>query len=562
MTIHWQGCSKGQPFVFFEKIGKNPTYTTHPYTVHPKTLLFRKPLWPFIKITAMTIRLLLGDQLNPRHSWFGRIEPQVHYVMMEVRQETDYVRHHVQKVLAFFLAMRAFGRHLRAAGHQVTYLSLSDPDNLQDIGQNLLAVFARLGATRFEYQEPDEYRLESYLQNFGEQLGLPFAKVSSEHFLADRYEVSRLFEGKKQYLMETFYRHIRKRYGLLMDEYGEPVGGKWNYDADNRRRYDAAVPVPPPLRFERDVSELLDELRQAGVRTIGHIVPQSFDWAVTRPEALALLRYFTDHLLAFFGTYQDAMSQRHSYLFHSRLSFVINVKLLHPMEVVQAAIEAWKARPGLISLSQVEGFVRQIIGWREYMRGIYWEKMPEYATLNYFGHARPLPEWFWTGETHMNCLRQAIHHSLDQAYAHHIQRLMVTGNFALLAGINPDEVDAWYLGIYADAVQWVQLPNTRGMSQYADGGIVGSKPYVSSANYIDKMSDYCQGCHYDKKIKYGDRACPFNSLYWHFYARHRDQLAGNPRIGMAVVTLDKMKPDERQRLWQQAEVYLDRIEEL
>jgi deoxyribodipyrimidine photolyase-related protein len=256
------------------------------------------------------------------------------------------------------------------------------------------------------------------------------------------------------------------------------------------------------------------------------------------------------------------MSQKAQLLFHSRLSFALNTKIISPLYVVQRCIAAWLAKPALISLSQIEGFVRQIIGWREYMRGIYWWKMPEYETLNYFNHQTKLPEYFWTGNTKMNCVKNAVQNSLDNAYAHHIQRLMVTGNFTLLAGIDPSEVDNWYLGIYIDAIQWVEITNTRGMSQFADGGIVGSKPYVSSANYIDKMSDYCGNCQYDKKLKHGQNACPFNSLYWHFYERNRPLLEKNNRIGMMYNVLNRMAPDEKQKTLAQADYYLENLETL
>jgi deoxyribodipyrimidine photolyase-related protein len=275
-----------------------------------------------------------------------------------------------------------------------------------------------------------------------------------------------------------------------------------------------------------------------------------------------LLDYFTENCLPLFGTFQDAMAPGEWSLYHSRLSFSMNVKLISPQEVVNKAIEVYTRRPQEIAYHQLEGFVRQIIGWREYMRGIYWLKMPEFADLNYLEHTGKLPNWFWTGKTKMNCLKNTIHQSLEFSYAHHIQRLMITGNFALLAGVHPDEVDAWYLGIYIDAIEWVEITNTRGMSQFADGGIVGTKPYVSSATYIHKMSSYCTGCHYDKSKKTGEKACPFNSLYWNFYARHENKLAKNPRIGMMYNVWKKMEPDAKAALLKQADDYLSNINEL
>ncbi|MCS6822556.1 MAG: cryptochrome/photolyase family protein [Microscillaceae bacterium] len=508
------------------------------------------------------VRLILGDQLNPNHSWFKQKNDHVLYVMMEVLQETNYVKHHIQKIVAFFVAMRNFAYNLRTQGHRVLYLQLDDEQNLQTIPANLEQIFKQYQATSFAYQLPDEYRLDQQLKAFTQRLSIPTQVYDTEHFLTKREEVAQTFAGKKTYLLETFYRKIRKKYHLLMQNENEPLTGKWNYDAENRKKYDKKVPIPAPLFFKRNVQDIVEMLQKYKVETIGKIDAQNFIWACTRAEAEALLHHFVQNSLPYFGTYEDAMHTNEPFLFHSRLSFVMNVKLLHPLEIVQTAIEHWHKNQHFITIAQIEGFVRQIVGWREYMRGVYWANMPDYAQLNFFNHARPLPSWFWTGNVKMNCLNQVINQSLERAYAHHIQRLMVTGNFALLIGANPNEVDAWYLGIYADAIEWVEITNTRGMSQYADGGLVGSKPYVASANYMDKMSSYCQTCPYDKKKKIGKNSCPFNSLYWDFYARNEHLLAKNPRTGLAYLTLSKMDKTEKEALLRQAQFYLDRIEEL
>ena len=361
--------------------------------------------------------------------------------------------------------------------------------------------------------------------------------------------------------MENFYRMMRKKYDILMDG-KEPLTGQWNYDADNRKKLPKNHRPVEPLTFDKDVSEIYDLVQNQEIKTIGRVNPKAFIWATTRAEGLQLLDFFVENCLELFGTYEDTMHPSYWSIYHSRISFLMNSKLLSPLEVVQKAIQHWYENQDTISIAQIEGFVRQIVGWREYMRGIYWAKMPDFEQLNYFEYDRKLPSWFWTGQTKMNCLKHAIGQSLDYAYAHHIQRLMITGNFTLLSGIHPDEVDAWYLGIYIDAIQWVEITNTRGMSQYADGGIVGSKPYVSSANYIDKMGHYCETCFYDKSKKVGEKACPFNSFYWNFYDRNRDKLAKNPRIGMAYVTWDKMQPEQKAEILQQAEIYLNDIENL
>jgi deoxyribodipyrimidine photolyase-related protein len=322
------------------------------------------------------------------------------------------------------------------------------------------------------------------------------------------------------------------------------------------------VVVSTPPEFQHNVAGLVEMLKEMKVQTIGSINAKKFPWPLSREQSLQWLEFFLQYQLPKFGKYQDAMAAEHLYLFHSRLSFALNTKMLSPLEVAEKTIEYWQQHRKEIDIAQVEGFVRQIIGWREYMRGIYWAKMPEYERLNYFDHQAKLPAFYWSGKTKMNCLHQVITQSLEKAYAHHIQRLMITGNFAALAGVHPDAVDEWYLGIYIDAVQWVEITNTRGMSQFADGGIAATKPYVSSANYIHKMSDYCKTCFYDRSKRHGENACPFNSLYWDFFERHRDKLQNNHRIGMVYRTLDKMDSQERRRIREQAAFYKNNLDDL
>ncbi|MDP2040237.1 MAG: cryptochrome/photolyase family protein [Algoriphagus sp.] len=506
-----------------------------------------------------TLRLILGDQLNIQHSWYQEVDDSVRYLMMEMRQETDYVTHHIQKIVGFFLSMRTFAQALKEAGHQVIYFNLDDPENQQNLKEQLNFLISTEGFERFEYQLPDEYRLDKILKDICEKLPIPSASFDTEHFLTTRDFLKDFFKGKKTYLMETFYREMRKKYNILMDG-KEPLTGQWNYDHDNRASLKDKKLLQKALIRPKKVSEIAELLEKSGVETIGKIDAENYPWPVSRAESLEILEYFCENLLMHFGAYQDALTTWDPYLFHSRLSFSMNTKMISPLEVVQTVEKYWYQHQNTISIAQVEGFIRQIIGWREYMRGIYWAKMPEFSGMNFFGHDNKLPDWFWTGNTKMNCLKQSIGQSLDLAYAHHIQRLMVTGNFALLAGIHPDEVDQWYLGIYIDAIEWVEITNTRGMSQFADGGIVGTKPYVSSANYIKKQGNYCSGCAYDSNKKTGQGACPFNSLYWHFYDRNRDKLEKNPRIGMAYKTWDKM--GNKQELLDQAEKYLDQLDQL
>lgn len=508
-----------------------------------------------------TLRLILGDQLNHQHSWYAQAGKGHLYVLMELGQELEYTTHHIQKVVAFFLAMRAFAEHLSSSGHQVLYLKLDDDRNSQVLTQNLDLIIKEYNIEKFEYQLPDEYRLDKQLEEYCIKLNIPAESFSAEHFLTQRSELSEFFEGKKQLLMESFYRMMRKKHDILMDT-DQPVGGKWNYDHENRKKAPKGIPYPQPKVFAREVTEIVDLLKKHGAKTIGSINPERFIWPVTHEEGLTLLDFFLEECLPDFGKYQDAMTTEGWSLFHSRLSFAINVKLLHPMEVIRKTEARWLDESRKIPLAAVEGFIRQILGWREYMRGIYWKYMPGYAEKNFFGHQRKLPGWYWTGDTKMRCLAHAIGQSLEHAYAHHIQRLMVTGNFALLAGIHPDEIDAWYLGIYIDAIEWVEITNTRGMSQFADGGIVATKPYASSANYMHKMSHYCSICHYDHKQKTGAKACPFNSLYWNFIDQHRDKLESNPRMGMIYRVWDKNSAEKQNLILEQASQYLENIEVL
>jgi len=506
------------------------------------------------------IRLILGDQLHRKHSWFNRVDPNVLYVMAEIQSETDYATHHLQKLVAFFSAMRAFSEELQQAGHRVRYFQL-DQNPYANFTELCAALIDETGCSRLGFQEPDEYRLHEEFSKWEAKFsGIAVQIYSSEHFLVERSAVAEHFRGRKQWVMESFYRSMRVRYHILMDG-TEPLGGKWNYDAENRKKMPLDTHIPPPLLFDHPTAAICAMLDRCQVKSIGSIGEQLI-WPINREEALQLLDYFCTHLLAQFGHFQDALHPEQWSLFHSRLSFAINSKILHPLEVVEEVERAHRAAPDRITLPQAEGFIRQIIGWREYVRGVYWAHMPQYAQTNFFDHQRELPSWFWTGKTKMACLSHAINQSLEHSYAHHIQRLMITGNFASLMGAHPDAVDAWYLGIYIDALEWVEMPNTRGMSQYADGGVMGTKPYVSSANYIQKMSHYCGDCPYNPKHRLEEDACPFNALYWDFYLRHEEKLKKNPRIGMVYRNIARMDEPTRRAIRDKAARLLEHIESL
>lgn len=488
-----------------------------------------------------TVKLILGDQLNAGHSWYRQVDPDAVFVIAELAQETRYVTHHIQKILAFFGAMRRFADALAAAGHEVRYFTLDDTAGYRDLTDFLVEVIAREGATALHYQLPDEYRLDQQLQALQDHLAVPVRAVDTEHFLTprdawDTYPTSR---------MEFFYRALRKQYKVLMTGSGEPEGGRWNFDAENRNKLPKSVDIPEPLTFGHDLSDIAERIQRHAVPTLGHCDPANLIWPLSREEGRHLLQYFLEHCLPDFGRYQDALSDRGWSLFHSRLSFCLNTKMLHPGEVVTLAEAKWRKNPDRISLAQVEGFIRQILGWREFVRALYWKHMPEYSGRNFFAADTELPAYYWTGETDMACMAHSIGQSLEHAYAHHIQRLMVTGNFALLAGIDPDAVDAWYLGIYIDAIEWVELPNTRGMSQFADGGLIASKPYAASGQYINRMGDHCKRCRYDVKQKTGPNSCPFNSLYWSFLHRNREQLQDNHRLKLVYANWDKQPNDQK-----------------
>ncbi|MBX2848615.1 MAG: cryptochrome/photolyase family protein [Acidiferrobacterales bacterium] len=511
-----------------------------------------------------TLRLILGDQLNAAHSWFQKKQDDVLYVVAELHQETNYVKHHIQKIAAFFSAMNAFSQALEKAGHRVLHLSLSETQAHKDLPSLIDSLSKQYKIDHFEYQRPDEFRLKSQLEPM-ELEGVTITSFDSEHFLVPFVEIDDYFKQGKANRMETFYRKMRRRFDILMDG-DEPFGGQWNYDKENRKKIKQSelAEIPSPLIFENKLDNLIERLNDQNVTHFGNI-GDSLLWPTTRQQALDLLEYFCQHCLPKFGLFQDAMTANSDHawsLYHSRLSFALNAKILHPLHVVERAVKEFNSRPDEISIAQIEGFVRQIIGWREFVRGIYWINMPTYADSNYLRAQRDLPDFFWNGKTKMHCMQRSIGQSLDYAYAHHIQRLMVIGNFCLLAGIDPDQVDEWYLGVYIDAIEWVEMPNTRGMSQFADGGIIASKPYTASGAYINRMSDYCKDCHYKVTEKVGENACPFNSLYWNFMDQHKDKFANNPRNAMVYRNFERMDSKEKSQILKHAAKLLVEIETL
>lgn len=501
--------------------------------------------------------LILGDQLSLNLSSLrasDRARDRV--LMVEVQEEATYVRHHKKKIAFLFSAMRHFAEELREDGWQVDYVSLDDPDNTGSFTGEVERAARRVIPDKVIVTEPGEWRVRSAMATWQEMIGCTVEILEDNRFIAAHAEFRSWAEGRKQLRMEYFYRDMRRKTGLLMNS-DQPEGGKWNYDSENRKPAKADLFMPVPLRVEPDAitQDVLELIAARFDNHFGDLTP--FWFGVTRAHAEAALDHFIATALFRFGDYQDAMLEGEKFLYHSLLSQYINAGLLDPLYVCLRVETAY--RDGNVPLNAAEGYIRQIIGWREYVRGIYWLKMPEYVDLNFFGNTRDLPGFYWTAETDMACLRAAISQTKEEAYAHHIQRLMVTGNFALLAGIDPKQVHEWYLAVYADAYEWVELPNTLGMSQFGDGGVLGSKPYAASGNYIHKMSDHCKSCTYDVKQKTGDGACPFNSLYWDFLHRNRDKLAGNPRMGQMYRTWDRMSDDKKAEYLVSASKVLDQL---
>ncbi|WP_342111054.1 cryptochrome/photolyase family protein [Methylobacterium sp. SI9] len=501
-----------------------------------------------------TLRFVLGDQLTRRISSLTDLDPEHDVVLMvEVRDEATYVRHHKQKIAFLFAAMRHVAAELKAEGVRVDYVRLTDAGNTGSFTGELERAIVRHGPERVVVTEPGEWRVWQMMQDWRETLGVPVEIRPDNRFLCPRQDFADWAEGRHQLRMETFYRGMRRRTGLLMNG-GEPVGGRWNFDAENRKKLPKGHRLPDRIGFQPDAltREVIALVEREFADHFGDCT--SFSWPVTRADALSALRHFIDTCLPTFGDYQDAMKTGAPFLYHALISPALNAGLLTAEEVCRVAERAF--REGAAPLHCTEGFIRQILGWREYVRGLYWARMPEYRDTNALKAHRALPWFYWSGETKLNCIAQVVADTRAHAYAHHIQRLMVTGNFALIAGLDPAQVEDWYLIVFADAYEWVELPNVHGMVLWADGGVMGSKPYAASGAYIDRMSDYCGSCAYDVEVKAGPAACPFNYLYWNFLIENEEKLAGNPRMTMPYRTLQGFGDKRRAEIRRDATAFL------
>jgi deoxyribodipyrimidine photolyase-related protein len=508
----------------------------------------------------MTILIpVLGDQLSLDLASLRAVDKDKAVIlMMEVADETTYVKHHKAKIAFLLSAMRHHAEALRDAGWTVDYVELDDPDNTGSFTGEVARAVERHDASAIHVTEAGEWRVQAMLESWADRFAFPVTIHEDDRFLCSHAEFDTWAAARKQMRMEFFYRDMRRKTGLLLDEEGQPEGGQWNYDAENRKPAPGRdLLMPQPIRFRPDVvtKEVLAMVAERFPDHIGSL--DHFHFAVTRADALRQQKRFLDEALPRFGDYQDAMLSDEPFLWHSILSPYINAGLLDPLDLCREVEKRYRA--GKVPLNCAEGFIRQIIGWREYVRGVYWHEGPDYGQRNALNATRDLPGFYWTGETDMHCMAQAIGQTIDHAYAHHIQRLMITGNFALIAGIDPIQVHVWYLEVYADAYEWVEMPNTVGMALFADGGLLGSKPYAAGGAYINRMSDYCGQCRYDVKQRVGEDACPFNALYWDFIARNQKKLARNPRMAMPYRNWERMKEEDRAAIKEQAARFLTNL---
>lgn len=498
--------------------------------------------------------LVLGDQLDLHASAFDGFDPAHDAVWMaEVAEECTHVWSSQPRIALFLAAMRHFAADIAARGWALHYTRLDDAANTGTLAGELARAAQALRPARLVLTAPGDWRVLHAIQVEAKALGLPLEVRDDRHFYSTVRDFAAHARGRKQLRMEFFYRAMREKHGVLLDG-DQPAGGQWNFDADNREAFGKDGPgvVPAPARFAPDAitREVLALVQQRFATHPGSL--DDFAWPVTRAQARDALDRFVRERLPQFGRWQDALWPGQAWLWHSHLSAALNLKLLAAREVVAAAEAAWRA--GAVPIASAEGFIRQILGWREYVRGIYWTRMPRYAQSNALDAHAPLPAWFWSGDTDMACLRDALTQTLRTGYAHHIQRLMVVGLYALLLGVEPRSISDWFLAVYVDAVEWVELPNVIGMSQFADGGLMASKPYIASGKYIARMSagSFCRGCRFDPAQRTGERACPYTVLYWDFLLRHEALLAANPRMGMQVKNLSRLGADERARIQTQA----------
>ncbi len=503
--------------------------------------------------------LILGDQLDLQSAALRNFNPQAdEVIMIESANEAQYVWSHKAKIAIFLSAMRHFAKSLQDLGYPLTYIKQASLPIVDVLKEQIL----EKGVKHLVCIEPGEYRLKLAIESLVKELGIKIEIHDDEHFYCTRQEFAEWSSNKKELRLEYFYRLMRKKHNILLDADGNPEGGQWNFDQDNRKPYPKKGPgiIDAPAAFDPDgiTQEVLDFVEETYPDHPGSL--SQFNWPVTRDQAVQALEYFVEYRLRSFGVYQDAMWTDTPFGWHSILSSALNLKLLNPREVISAVLLAWKKYS--LDLATIEGFIRQILGWREFVRGMYFLDMPQMAKDNYYNHQNRLPKWYWTGKTQMACMKDAIGQTLQYGYAHHIQRLMLTGNFALLAEILPQEVCDWYLAIYVDAIEWVELPNTAGMALFANGGRFTSKPYIASGAYIKRMSNYCESCKYKTEVRFGENACPMTTLYWNFLIKHRDQFEASPRTRLMTANLKRISDADQQEITLHAKKILGQLDAL
>lgn len=508
-----------------------------------------------IRIRMIKLVFLLGDQLSEDMSSLRDFSKEKDLILMcEIYDEAHYVKHHKKKIILIFSAMRHFAESLRHQGFNVEYVDYqtAKKHKLNSFSDVLQHTLKSHNVDEIQVTHAGEYRVQQELETWHQDFDVPVHILEDDRFLCSISEFKTYASGKKQLLMEFFYRMMRKKYDLLMEQ-GKPIGGKWNYDKENRRPADDSFMFYHPLKHKQDVmtQEVIQLVEEEFPDHFGSA--EDFWFATTQSEAEESFQEFLEKALNDFGTYQDAMLDQEKFIYHSVCSIYLNIGLLDPLKMCRQVEETY--RKNNIPLNSAEGFIRQILGWREFVRGIYWTYMPDYDQTNYFDNKHDLPAFYWNAKTDMNCMKCAIQQTIDEAYAHHIQRLMVTGNFALIYGVVPQQICEWYLAVYADAFDWVECPNTHGMVMHADGGVVGTKPYAASGKYIQRMSNYCENCIYDVKKITGDKACPFNFLYKDFLITHFDKLKDNHRMRLILKQVEKLSSEERKAIQTQSEEF-------
>ncbi len=510
---------------------------------------------PIQKKSIRRLVIILGDQLDLESSAFEGLDPKQDVLWMaEASEESTHVPSSKPRIVMFLSAMRHFAQELSDRGYRLSYTRLDDANHSGSLIGELEKMVDQYQAKEWVVTHPGDFRTLQALRALAAKHSIALTIKPDLHFFTAPEDFEIFAKGRKQLRMEYWYRELRQKFNILMEE-GKPVGGEWNYDAENRKSFGkggpSSVPAPfvvSPDTVTADVIALVKEVFKDHVGELDH-----FTWPVTREDALRALDQFIQDRLPLFGDYEDAMWTNEPWLYHAHISAALNLKLINPREVIAAAQQAFES--GRAPIAAVEGFIRQILGWREYVRGMYWLKMPSYLGLNGLNATHKLPAFYWTGKTEMVCLNQVIHQTLEYGYAHHIQRLMVLGLYTLMYGVHPVEVHEWFLSVFVDAVEWVELPNTLGMSQYGDGGLMASKPYIASGKYIQRMSNYCKTCPFDPAISTGPKACPMTTLYWDFLIQHNDLLKKNPRMSMQLKNLDRLSEDKVEEIRQAASLH-------